>query len=587
MDYDLADLGSRFAAFLADSVLLASALVVTVLGGLAFAGGPGFGSGLGLSAMIIALSVVTWGYFVGFEALWDGRTPGKRLLGLRVLHAGGHPLTWRGAAIRNLVRVADLQPAFTGALGGAVMMATGRTQRLGDLAADTIVVRDDGWGRAPWEQAPPPGGRGRPRLGEEEFALLSRFMARRDGLAPPVRSRLAAKVAAALPEAPADRGLGSRGVSDRLESLHREEAARRGGAADAWGPQAAALARSRRGAWRAYGDLVVRARRRGLARLSENDVRSFGRLYRGMTADLARARTYRAPASLLYGLEKWTGTGHNLLYRAQRGSGPSVARWIGVLLPRAVRSQAAAAGLAALLLFGSGLATYAAVRADPGFGRRIVSADMFARAENTRRGDPEAPYIEVPTNSMSVLASGVATNNVRVVFMTFAGGALAGLGTAAILVVNGIFLGAVFGVYANTGVLAVLLAFVAPHGVLELTAICLGGGAGFALGKAVLLPGRRTRKAALAEQARSSLSTLACAVALLLVAGLVEGYYSPSGLPSAAKFAFSAASAACLALYFGFAGRRGPDAEAPRDGGSPRRALAASAHGRPTRALVP
>ncbi len=555
LDYDLADLGSRFAAFLADAALLAGAMSAVLLSVAAFAGGEGLAEGLGLSAMIVAVFVLAWGYFMGFEALWDGRTPGKRLLGLRVLHAAGHPLTPRGAVIRNLIRPVDLQPGITGALGGAVMMGSGRTQRLGDMAADTIVVRDDGWGKAPWEEALPPPGQGRPQLGEEQFALLCRYMARRDGLAPPIRAKLAAKVAAALPETAAGQEFGRGRLVDGLERLHREEAARRGGASDAWGRQAAALARGRSTAWSAYGRLVVRARKRGLARLSEGDVRSFGRLYRGMAADLARARAYGAPPSLLYGLEKWTSTGHNLLYRAQRGAGPSVARWVGVVLPRAARAQALGAGLAALLLFGSGAATYAAVRADPGFGRSVVPAEMFARVENTPRGDAEAAYVDVSPNSMAVLASGVATNNLQVAFLTFAAGVLGGLGTACVLVLNGVFLGAVFGIYANSGVLPVLLAFVAPHGVIELTAICLAGGAGFGVGKAVLLPGRRTRRAALAEQARRSLSTLGCAALLLLAAGLVEGFYSPSGLPSAAKFAFSAASAAGLALYFGMAGR--------------------------------
>ncbi len=561
LDYDLADLGSRFAAFLADLALLGATLAVFLLAASRFAAGPGLLEALGRAAAIIVLFAATWGYFAGFEALSDGRTPGKRLLGLRTLHAGGQPLTARGAIIRNLVRVVDLQPALTGAVGGLAMMASGRTQRLGDLAADTIVVRDDGWGRPPWEHAPKAGGRGRPRLGEEQFALLSNYMRRRGDLAPAVRARLVvALVEAMRTVVPPDRTARPGGGEDYLESLYREESGRRGGEAEGWKRQAAALARRRGKAWRAYGGLVARARKRGLTRLADDEVRRFGRLYRGMTADLARARAYRAPASLLYALEKWTGTGHNLLYQAERRFGFSAGRWIGVVLPRAVRAQAGGVGLAALILFGSGMGTYAAVRADPGLARYIVPAAMFSRAENTPQGDATAAYVDVQASGMPVLASGVITNNLTVSFMVFAGGMLAGTATGLVLAINGVFLGAVFALYANAGVFAVLLAFVAPHGVLELAAICISGGAGFGLARAILLPGRRSRRRVLAEQARRSLSTLGCAALLLLLAGLVEGFYSPSGLPPEAKFLFGGASAVGLALYFGMAGRGGGQA---------------------------
>ena len=144
----------------------------------------------------------------------------------------------------------------------------------------------------------------------------------------------------------------------------------------------------------------------------------------------------------------------------------------------------------------------------------------------------------------------------RAFLRAFAGGLLAGLGTLQVLLFNGIYIGAAFGVYANQGLLPVMMAFVFPHGFIELAAICIGGGAGFGLGSAVLMPGRRTRRAALVERARSFFSLLAGAVLMLVVAGLIEGFYSPAALPDAAKFAFGIATAIAMVLYFGFAGRK-------------------------------
>ena len=573
LGYDLADLGSRFTAMAADLAIMIVAATVLALSALLLgrhvAGTvlPEYGPATVWALATIGLFVVLWGYFVLFEAFWDGRTPGKRLLGLRVLHSGGQPLSPRGSVVRNLLRVVDLQPGVSGVVGGACMMLNRRTQRLGDLAADSIVVRDRGGGEIPWPESPRAAVRGRPLLSEEQFALLSGFVRRREGLAAEVRRRVERSVIKAL--RPALEGHPKAdGVPDGefLGALHDEEAARRGSAAEGWDLQAAALVRGRKPEWDAYRELVGDARKRGLHELSEPKVRSFGRLYRSVAADLARARAYRAPAGVVFGLEKWTGAGHSLLYRARRTSVKPVGRWLASRLPRAVRRSWRSVALAALLLFGPMAATYRAVRADPALARSIMPAEMLARAENTAQGEIDAQYLDVPSGAMPMLASGVMVNNLGVAFMAFAGGMLAGAGTVLLLVVNGVFLGAAFGLYANQQVLGVILAFVSPHGALELTAICLAGAAGLTLGSALLVPGRRTRPTALVERGRAALSLLAGSAALLVVAGVVEGFYSPSALPAVAKFAFGAASAALLAVYLGTVGREpaGPGPRAAR-----------------------
>ena len=579
LGWELADLGSRFTALAVDlaimvgvlaTIFLSLALVVRYVAGAVL---PGWGSPTLAALAMLGVFVVQWGYFLLFEAYWDGRTPGKRLMGLRVLHSGGQPLSLRGAVVRNLLRVVDLQPAVTGVVGGAFMMLGRRTQRLGDLAADSIVVRDRGDAELPWPEPPQAAPRGRPLLSEEQFALLSGFVERRAGMADEARRRVERSVADALRPAlekrlrrdplPGGERPDPLPDGDLLVALHDEEAVRRGGASEGWEPQAATLVHRRKPTWDAYRALLADARKRGLRGFSERKVRSFGRLYRATTADLARARAYRAPAAVVLGLEKWAGAGHNLLYRAKRRrSVEPVARWLASGLPNAVRRNRRTAALAALLLFGPMAATYRAVRADPALARSIMPAEMLARAENTVQGDIDAEYLDVPSGAMPMLASGVMTNNLGVAFTVFASGILAGAGTVAALVLNGVFLGAAFGLYANQQVLGVILAFVSPHGVMELTAICLAGAAGLMLGSALLAPGRRTRRAALVERGGTALSVLAGSAALLVVAGVVEGFYSPSTLPAAAKFAFGAASAALLAVYFGVAGRSKPSENA-------------------------
>jgi uncharacterized RDD family membrane protein YckC len=98
-------------------------------------------SGLPIGVMLVGLFLVDWGYGCLFEGFWSGRTPGKWAAGLRVIKEGGYPIGFYDALLRNLLRAADALPVFYGA-GLVVMLATRRMQRLGDLLAGTLVVRE-------------------------------------------------------------------------------------------------------------------------------------------------------------------------------------------------------------------------------------------------------------------------------------------------------------------------------------------------------------------------------------------------------------------------------------------------------------
>ena len=558
LDYELADVGSRLAALLIDLAVIAGCALLLVLA-YAVVAGQGFSivDSLAASVIVIAFFVLQWGYFLLFELLRDGQTPGKRALRLRVLHSSGQPLSVRGSVIRNVMRIVDFQPGVTGVLGGGVIMITGRSQRLGDIAADTIVVRDDGAGEIAWPEASRTAAAGRPLLSAEQFELLSNYRRRRDDLSTEARRTVSGAVLEAI--RPAVEGhalLGTISVDEFLVQLHDEEEPRRAAVGGVWGLQAVALVREQRQEWGKFGDLLRKSRKGGLKQLPEGELRTFGRLYRGVTADLARARTYGAPASVLRSLERWAASGHNLLYRVGGESIVSVRRWMTSEFPRAVRLNYRPILLAVLLLFGPMGVSFGLVRANPVLARYMTSSAMLERAENTRRGDINAAFVEIPGTVMPLASSNLITNNVQVALLAFAGGVLAGAGTVLLLVFNGVRLGTVLGLYANEGLLGVILAFVFPHGFMELTAICLAGGAGLWLGSAILMPGRHTRRAALQLRGREALSLLAGVVGLLVIAGIVEGFYSPSGLPAIAKFAFGSASAALLAVYFTAAGRK-------------------------------
>ncbi len=146
--YDLAGLGSRFAAGTIDGTLLAL-VILSILVCAIFFLNISFNDFdkhaaylmFGATGVMIA---ATWLYYLGFELLWNGQTPGKRALKLRVVADGGGPAPASAIVVRNVLRVADMVPVFflVHVLGGIVMFISGRSKRLGDMAAGTIVVQE-------------------------------------------------------------------------------------------------------------------------------------------------------------------------------------------------------------------------------------------------------------------------------------------------------------------------------------------------------------------------------------------------------------------------------------------------------------
>jgi uncharacterized membrane protein SpoIIM required for sporulation len=147
------------------------------------------------------------------------------------------------------------------------------------------------------------------------------------------------------------------------------------------------------------------------------------------------------------------------------------------------------------------------------------------------------------------------TNNIQVAIMAFAGGTLLGIYTLYILAQNGLMLGILAGAAQSLGFAGNLWGFVAAHGTIELSVIFFAGGAGLQLGWSVIRPGLLTRRAALLLAARRAAQLLLGCVPLLVIAGTIEGFISPSDLPLAVKLAVSLGSGLLLYGYLLLSGR--------------------------------
>lgn len=565
LGFELAGIGSRSAAVLLDILVLGTVVSVLFLavGALQFFMGNELLANLGFAAIIFLMFLFQWGYFFLAEGFFDGRTLGKRWIGLRVIGEEGVPVTLQGAALRNLIRIIDFQPAGSALLGLGLIALHPRSQRLGDLVAGTVVVRDRGGESIPEEEAVEALAE-RPSLDPRQFDVLERYVQRRDSLTPEIRTRLSGRVSEGMGSVITAHPRRHKETLDTLLLQLYEEEKPRQTRRDGVSVQAVHLVRTQSERWRGLEALVKKAGRRGLTSLRPDELEEFTVLYREVVADLARAHTYGGSLRLCFHLERLAAEAHNLFYRDAREAKGSL-NWLRRGFPATLRAHGRYAVAAAILLFAPALITYAGVRANPELARVLIPVQIITRAEEA--GDRLArgeQYVDIPPVQMSVFSSQVMTNNIQVAFLAVAGGVLAGLGTLAILVFNGIHLGSVFALYGLEGAQRLLWIFVLPHGVIELTAIVVSGAAGLYIGRTLVAPGRRSRARALQEEGRTVLSLVAGAAVLLVIAGLVEGFVSPAAAPDAFKIGFALSLAVLLFLYLFAMGREARDVKADR-----------------------
>jgi uncharacterized RDD family membrane protein YckC len=193
---DVAGLGSRSIALTVDAFIQLVVLVPVFIGFI-FDGLSGTAETVAFSLVVFT---VVWGYFPLFEWLRGGQTPGKRLQGIRVIRTSGEPAGFAPVMVRNLLRIVEVYALPFIAL--ISMFVTARSQRLGDLAAGTMVVRDrkmplpPSIAMAPLDAGAP--GLDTSGLTEREYSVLRTFLARRATLDPAARQQLAASLAATL-----------------------------------------------------------------------------------------------------------------------------------------------------------------------------------------------------------------------------------------------------------------------------------------------------------------------------------------------------------------------------------------------------
>jgi len=274
-------------------------------------------------------------------------------------------------------------------------------------------------------------------------------------------------------------------------------------------------------------------------------------LYRSLCNDLVRAETARYSPDLMSFLHGLAGRSHNVLYGSTSLRGSGILKFVLSEFPIALRKNWRFFALSTALFMIPYLVGLVGTLTTDGFAERVLPtsmlegmADMYSHSISGRGEGTDA-----------AMAGFYVYNNVGIAFRCFSTGILFGLGSIFFLISNGLTIGTVTGYVMAAGHGRNIWTFMCGHGPWEITAIFVAGGAGLQMGYSLVSTGGLTRFGSLRRQAKDIIAQVLGAAVMLCIAALIEGFWSPSGIPAEVKWAFAAVQLVIVFCFLTLGGR--------------------------------
>ncbi|AOY78845.1 MAG: stage II sporulation protein M [Moorea sp. SIO1G6] len=298
--------------------------------------------------------------------------------------------------------------------------------------------------------------------------------------------------------------------------------------------------------WKQLDTLLQQVEKRGIKSLPASQIKKLASLYRSVSADLARARTNQVGNTLVKDLQRLTSRGYNQVYQGSRrqdwqGLG-EFCRWG---FPGVVQQTWSYIAIATAVFLLGALISWWLAWQDPVFISLVVPEQLIEQVR-----DRQELWMGSILGMKPLASSGIMINNISVCFRAVAGGITCGAFTLYIMAFNGILIGAIGTLVGQNNLAYPFWAFVFPHGSLELPAIFFAGGAGLLIGRAILFPGQYRRVDALKFYGSQAAQLMFGIVPMLIIAGIIEGFLSPSPLvPSFLKYLVGIGLFTLLVIY--------------------------------------
>ena len=304
--------------------------------------------------------------------------------------------------------------------------------------------------------------------------------------------------------------------------------------------------------WRRLEDLLDRQKVSGLRGLSRMEVREFGELYRRAAADLAIARSETRDPKLINYLNSLVIRAHGRVYRAESQGVNLVRKFFTEDFPQTFRSNWRYMAIAFGVFAGFAVFGFVATWVNTDFTHFVSLSGITSEIQANNQW-----WLRL-NDANQIGATSILSNNILVTLRVFATGALLGVGAFYDLAFEGARLGSVFAACykLNPPFGNALASFVVGHGVIELSCVFFCGGAGMMIGYAIINPGELTRAQALKKKGMEAARIVIGCACFLVIAGIIEGFLSPSDLPPAVKIATGVGTGIAMYSYLFFAGTR-------------------------------
>ena len=309
--------------------------------------------------------------------------------------------------------------------------------------------------------------------------------------------------------------------------------------------------------WKRLEHLLDQVQKEGLRSLTRSELQELGLLYRQAAADLSALREDSTGKSYARFLNLLLSRAHNIIYSGEKSSALGIVHFYSYTWPQIFRQNLRLIAISFLLFVVGGLAGMLLALTHPDYMRMFLGPRMMETIDRHKM------WTESVVSVAPAASSSIMTNNITVSFITFAWGITAGIGTVFSLVFNGVMIGVVGTACWLNDMSLSLWSFVAPHGVLELPAIFIAGGAGLRIAQGMLFPGLLSRRDSLAKAGGEAVRLLMGTVPILIIAGSIEGFISPSALPWQWKFTLAGAIAVIFFSYLFFCARDGDISSQP------------------------
>ncbi len=314
-----------------------------------------------------------------------------------------------------------------------------------------------------------------------------------------------------------------------------------------------AFVERRSASWERLESLLDRAGRRGIRALAPEEVAELGRTYRWTTSDLAYAQGRGYDQTIIAYLNRLAANAHSYVYGASLETGwGRIKRFYAETFPDEFRRSFAFFAICTALTIVTAVIGYVVIRNHPADAYALLPKGLIPPEikKSLHNSNFAHSFAESPELSWQII-----TNNIAVAFKAFAGALTLGIFTIYVIAFNGLMLGGVGALFTNGGFGYDFWATVSPHGVIELTAIQIAGGAGLLVAAGIVYPGRLRRRDAIKANARRAGVLVAGVASMLVVAGTIEGWVSPRQLSPEVRIGIGVVTAVLLIAYFGFAGR--------------------------------